>query len=96
MKQKSLLPSFLCIGNGLPGSIATVQYGNERVLKARLSDAEFFVSSDKSIRTISRLEKLGHVTFLLTGTDAQSRRVESAIALKKISSIWPIYNADFV
>ncbi len=58
-----LLPSFLCIGNGLESAADTVRRGNERVLKARLADAEFFLRSDRSQNSESRLDELDRVTF---------------------------------
>jgi glycyl-tRNA synthetase beta chain len=61
--QASLLPRFLCIGNGLPEAKALVQRGNERVLKARLADAEFFVAADRSVASIDRRSQLARVTF---------------------------------
>lgn len=59
----SLLPRFLCIANGLVEASDTVRRGNERVLKARLADAEFFVEVDRSIASIDRREQLARVTF---------------------------------
>lgn len=61
--QASLLPRFLCIGNGLPAANALVRRGNERVLKARLADAEFFVATDRSVASIDRRAQLARVTF---------------------------------
>ena len=61
--QASLLPRFLCIGNGLPEANAMVRRGNERVLKARLADAEFFVTADRSVASIDRRSQLARVTF---------------------------------
>jgi glycyl-tRNA synthetase beta chain len=61
--RSSLLPRFLCIGNGLPAAVATVRRGNERVLKARLADAEFFVQADRSVPSIDRRDQLARVTF---------------------------------
>ncbi len=58
-----LLPRFLCVGNGLPASLATVRRGNERVLKARLADAEFFIRTDRRIASIDRRSQLARVTF---------------------------------
>jgi glycyl-tRNA synthetase beta chain len=58
-----LLPAFLCIGNGQPQAAATIQRGNERVLRARLADAEFFVAADLAIRSAERCEALARVTF---------------------------------
>ena len=39
----TLLPRFLCVSNGLPEAEATVRRGNERVLRARLADAAYFL-----------------------------------------------------
>jgi len=61
--RASLLPRFLCIGNGLPEASPTVQRGNERVLKARLADAEFFVQADRAVPSIDRRDQLARVTF---------------------------------
>ena len=58
-----LQPLFLCIGNGLANSKETVRRGNERVLKARLADAEFFLQVDRSIPSIDRRDQLKRVTF---------------------------------
>ena len=59
----SLMDRFLCIGNGLPDSVETVRRGNERVLKARLADAEFFVQADRAVASIDRRDQLARVTF---------------------------------
>ncbi len=61
--QESLLPRFLCISNALPEAAATVARGNERVLKARLADAEFFVQADRAVASIDRRDQLSRVTF---------------------------------
>ena len=61
--RSSLLNRFLCIGNGLPEASETVRRGNERVLKARLADAEFFVQADRSVPSIDRRDQLARVTF---------------------------------
>jgi glycyl-tRNA synthetase beta chain len=61
--RSSLLPRFLCIGNGLPEALNTVRRGNERVLKARLADAEFFVNADLAVPSIDRRDQLARVTF---------------------------------
>ncbi|MFM7314924.1 MAG: glycine--tRNA ligase subunit beta [Cyanobium sp.] len=59
----TLLPRFLCVGNGLPEAAATIRRGNERVLRARLADAEFFVAADRRVPSIDRREQLERVTF---------------------------------
>ncbi len=58
-----LLPRFLCVGNGRPEASDTVRRGNERVLKARLADAEFFVQADLAVPSIDRRDQLARVTF---------------------------------
>ncbi|MFQ6537232.1 MULTISPECIES: glycine--tRNA ligase subunit beta [Aphanothece] len=59
----ALLPRFLCIGNGLPAADSLVRRGNERVLKARLADARFFVDADRAVASIDRRDQLARVTF---------------------------------
>lgn len=71
----TLLPRFLCIGNGLPGATATIQRGNERVLRARLADAEFFLAADRATASIDRREQLDRVTFA-AGLGSLRDRVE--------------------
>ncbi|MCP9926917.1 glycine--tRNA ligase subunit beta [Cyanobium sp. CH-040] len=58
-----LQPRFLCIANGRPEARETIRRGNERVLRARLADAEFFVSSDRATASIDRRDRLAQVTF---------------------------------
>ena len=61
--RKILFPSFLCISNGLSSADNTIISGNEKVLKARFSDAYFFIKSDLLINSSSRINKLKNVTF---------------------------------
>ncbi|MCT0230797.1 glycine--tRNA ligase subunit beta [Synechococcus sp. CS-1324] len=60
---ETLLPRFLCIGNGRPEAIETIRRGNERVLRARLADAEFFLAADRAVTSEQRREQLASVTF---------------------------------
>ncbi|MFO0173404.1 MAG: glycine--tRNA ligase subunit beta, partial [Aphanizomenon sp.] len=46
--QQQLLPNFLTISNGNPAKADIIAVGNERVIRARLSDARFFCASDLS------------------------------------------------
>jgi len=61
--KKELLPKFLCISNGLYSASDSIRIGNERVLRARLADAEFFINSDLSISSMDRTKELANVTF---------------------------------
>ena len=58
-----LLPSFFCISNGLSSAKENIILGNEKVLKARFSDASFFIKSDLLMNSSSRINKLKDVTF---------------------------------
>ena len=59
-----LLPSFLCISNGLFAAKENIIAGNEKVLRARFSDASFFINSDLLVKSSSRINKLNDVTFV--------------------------------
>ena len=57
-----LLPRFLCISNGLSSAKENIVLGNEKVLKARFSDASFFIDSDLLINSSARINKLKNET----------------------------------
>jgi glycyl-tRNA synthetase beta chain len=59
----TLLPHFVCISNIQPKSREVVVKGNEKVLKARLSDAAFFFEDDLKIPLEKRVEQLKKVVF---------------------------------
>lgn len=59
----NLLNKFITVRNGGSEHIDIVTHGNERVLRARLSDAEFFFNEDRAIKLENRLEKLKTVSF---------------------------------
>ncbi len=73
--RQTLLPRFLCVGNGLPEASALVCRGNERVLTARLADAEFFIQADRSQPSIDRRDQLSRVMFA-EGLGSLLERVE--------------------
>jgi len=58
-----LVPKFLTGYNRLPEHEAAVREGNERVLEARLADAEFFYATDRKKRLADRLQALEHVVY---------------------------------
>ncbi|MGM9582796.1 MAG: glycine--tRNA ligase subunit beta, partial [Phascolarctobacterium sp.] len=59
----SLLNKFITVRNGGKDHLEVVAHGNERVLRARLSDAEFFFNEDRKQPLADRLEKLKTVSF---------------------------------
>jgi glycyl-tRNA synthetase beta chain len=58
-----LLPHFLAVLNTDGDSEGLIRHGNERVLRARFSDARFFWETDQKRSLLERLELLRHVTF---------------------------------
>ncbi|MCB5950509.1 glycine--tRNA ligase subunit beta [Enterococcus sp. BWT-B8] len=58
-----LLPHFIAVRNGNNVHLENVIRGNEKVLVARLEDAEFFYNEDKRLSIDGCVNKLKHVTF---------------------------------
>jgi glycyl-tRNA synthetase beta chain len=58
-----LMPLFITVRNGGGEHLETVQHGNERVLRARLADAQFFFDEDRKKSLEEHLEKLRTVVF---------------------------------
>lgn len=59
----NLLPRFLVVSNLQTDDPRHIIQGNERVLRARLSDARFFFDQDRKTRLDSRVEKLAQVVY---------------------------------
>ncbi len=62
--EKNISTTFCVISNGFEESNINITKGNEKVLRARFSDAKFFVESDKKVASIERNEKLKSVSYL--------------------------------
>jgi glycyl-tRNA synthetase beta chain len=58
-----LMPYFVCVCNTRAPDMETVKRGNERVLKARLSDAKFFFEEDTKEPLDRKMEALKGVIF---------------------------------
>ena len=58
-----LLPGFITINNTLTDDPSVVVKGNERVLRARLSDARFFFEEDQKVKLDERVESLKKVVY---------------------------------
>jgi len=68
-QEGHLLPYFITINNTLARDPAVVTRGNEKVIRARLSDARFFFEEDQKSSLDNRLEGLKEVVFhTLLGT----------------------------
>lgn len=61
--EGKLMPIFITVRNGGSDYLETVQHGNERVLKARLEDAQFFFNEDRKKTLNEHREKLKTVVF---------------------------------
>ena len=77
----SLLNKFITVRNGGKEHLEIVAHGNERVLRARLSDAEFFFNEDRKQSLADRLEKLKTVSFQegLGNMNDKSNRLVQAV-----------------
>lgn len=64
--QGRLLPHFITFSNLDSTRLDTVREGNERVVRPRLADAEFFWNLDRQRTLESRVEDLAQVTFQKT------------------------------
>ncbi len=62
-KEGKLLPRFLFVSNMKVANPKEIIHGNERVLRARLSDAQFFYDQDRKQRLPDRLPRLGNVVY---------------------------------
>jgi len=58
-----LMPHFITVSNIESKNPAQVRSGNEKVLRARLSDAQFFWVTDQKIKLADRVERLSKVMF---------------------------------
>ncbi len=62
--EKVISTNFFVLSNGLRESNNIISKGNEKVLRARFSDAKFFVENDKKVSSKERNEKLKNVSYL--------------------------------
>ncbi|SMM99043.1 Glycyl-tRNA synthetase beta chain [uncultured Candidatus Thioglobus sp.] len=73
-----LLPAFISVANIESSDLSVIIDGNERVIRPRLSDSEFFWERDKANSLASRLEKLNSVLFMksLGSMGDKAKRIE--------------------
>lgn len=103
-----LLPGFITINNTLTEDPSVVVKGNERVLRARLSDARFFFEEDKKVRLDERVESLKKVVYqqkLGTSFEKMERfrslaagladQLNAAIKIQTLRAAW-LCKADLV
>ena len=96
-QQNMLLPYFITVSNIESRDEIKVQAGNERVIRPRFADAEFFWNQDRKRRLDSRLNDLKTVVFQhklgsmfdktqrvakLSGSIAKQLKAESSLAVR--------------
>ena len=97
-----LLPVFITVRNGGSEHLEIVQHGNERVLRARLSDAQFFYQEDQKIPLAARVEKLKTVVFqeglgtIYDKTIRLQRLVKSFAAMLAVDKIAQLERSAFL
>ncbi len=90
--SEDLAPAFILVSNLVASDGGqAITAGNERVVRARLSDAKFFWETDKATKLEDRLPKLGSIVFHeKLGT--QGERIARIAALAK--ELAPLVGAD--
>ena len=92
----NLLNKFITVRNGGSEHLDIVTHGNERVLRARLSDAEFFFNEDRAIKLEDRLEKLKTVSFQegLGNMYDKSERLVKMAEMLRFAINTPVYEEE--
>ena len=93
-EEGNLLPYFVAVSNTPARDPAVVRKGNEKVIRARLSDAAFFFAEDRKIPLAERVERLRNVVFhSLLGTSYEKimrfRELASAVARRVNPTLGP-------
>ena len=78
--EGNLLPKFITVRNGLAEHLDIVAAGNEKVLRARLADAEFFYTEDLKTNLADNVPKLASIVFHETLGSLEAK-VERVVAL---------------
>lgn len=89
-QEGQLAPNFISIRNGNAENIENVVLGNEKVLVARLEDAEFFWKEDQKLKIEDLVAKLAKVTFhakIGSITEHMARTKEIAAKLADIAGL---------
>ncbi len=93
-RNGKLLPNFIGISNNQATSMNVVREGNERVLRARLSDASFFWREDQKLPLSARVEELKSIVYqerLGTVYEKAMRVREVALKLaERVPALFPL------
>ena len=83
-KNGALMPHFITVSNIESKDVSKIQEGNERVIRPRFADAEFFWSQDRKSKLIDQTKRLATVVFqkkLGTLLDKTNRVGKIAVAI---------------
>ena len=82
-KNKKLANQFLIVSNISPNNSDLITQGNEKVIRPRLSDAEFFYTQDKKKPLKDYLSQLAHIVYhnKLGSQSERSERVKTIASL---------------
>jgi glycyl-tRNA synthetase beta chain len=81
-----LRPAYLNVANSLEDP-TTVRRGNDRVLRARLKDAQFFVDEDRKVKLADRVAGLDRVVF-------QNKLGSIGDKVRRLEKLAPFFDAD--
>ncbi|MFH1825440.1 MAG: glycine--tRNA ligase subunit beta [Candidatus Firestonebacteria bacterium] len=95
-KDNKLLPYFIFVENGIGQYHHTVREGNERVLKARFKDGEFFFKEDKKTTLHSKVDKLKLVVFQEELGSVYDKIQRLTMLSEKVKEIFKLSNLDKV
>ncbi|MDH7499844.1 MAG: glycine--tRNA ligase subunit beta, partial [candidate division NC10 bacterium] len=62
-EEGGLLPYFVAVSNMKADDLSLIRNGNERVLSARLADAQFFYREDRKVSLEARVPELKHILY---------------------------------
>lgn len=98
-----LLPYFISVRNGNDNEISTVIRGNEKVLHARLSDAQFFYEEDqkqsldfhrKKLERVVFQEKLGSISDKVARVTKNTKDIAAKLNMEKETTKQSIRTAE--
>jgi glycyl-tRNA synthetase beta chain len=87
-RNHNLMPCFIAVNNTAARDLALSATGHERVIRARLADAQFFYQGDLEVTNDERVEKLKRVLFQaeLGTVFEKSERVAKIVEMLAVST----------
>ena len=83
----NLLPYFIAVRNGNEHGLDTVRQGNERVIRARLSDARFFYQEDQKVALVDFEKKAANAIFFPDRGSQQDRTERIQLITERFSKV---------